>query len=215
MTRTMLDCTHSGLPGSLIEIWYVDIVAAYVTGSADVLWTPADYATIKAGMSMVTIDQADGGPVYPATVIDCEPGAWDVSQVDSRMALSTAARPTLYASPSTLAEVAESQAWRGDVWLALSSAAPPVTAPLVPAGFTVVAVQYDYANPDYDLSVVFDDAWPLKGATMSPAQIPPGQWNDSQTWTWRNVAMIGTGLNGAMYAFSFDPDTGKWTEHEL
>ena len=45
-------------------------------------------------------------------------------------------------------------------------------------------------------------------------EAPPGQWDDPVTWTWADCVLIGKGLDGKLHVFSFDPETGTWTESE-
>jgi hypothetical protein len=162
MTRIMGDATHAGVP-ALRSVSGLSMVAGYVTGSPDVVWTPDDWAAFP-GIPHVTIDQGfTGSPVPGAVVRDCETGAWTIAQAISIP--WTAARPTLYVGyPDTAAEAVRA-GWRGDLWLVIPSANPPVQ-PSVP-GCNVVAVQWNFGDPAYDLSAVYDPDWPL------PAPEPP------------------------------------------
>lgn len=171
MTRTMIDATHVGLPLALPVIKALppgNIVALYDTGSPDISATPADLAQIPFNIQVAFIDQGfTDSPNPAATVRDCENGAWSLS----RAVVLTgwlAARPTLYLGyPDTVIK-AYNAGWRGDVWLAMSSARPPIAPPIVPSGINVVAIQWYYVNPNYDKSVVFDSRWPLKEDPIPP-----------------------------------------------
>lgn len=145
-----------------------DLVAGYVTGTPDIAWTLADFqAAFDAGKIVVTIDQGGiGSPVPVAQVRDVEAGAWTPAAAVS--APWTAARPTIYISLASLPEL-EQAGWRGDVWVADWTGTPPASPPPVPAGMTCVAQQYSDQGGGgaYDLSVVFDPAWPAKGDPMA------------------------------------------------
>src|ERR1700751_3157864 len=99
MTRLMADAIHdnvsyipSGMP----------MVAGYVTGSPDIVWTSADWMHFP-GKIHVTIDQGfTGAPQYDADVIDVETGAYSVAHVTGWMNNATAPRPTLYVNRSNL-----------------------------------------------------------------------------------------------------------------
>jgi hypothetical protein len=161
VTRSMGDATHVNVPS--LETAGTDMVAGYVTGSPDILWTAADWARFT--VPAVTIDQGYGGgrPILYADVRDVETGAWTVATAVS-LAGWTAARPTIYCSLSTLPQLAAA-GWQGDVWVADWTLTPPTAPPPMPPGMTCVAVQYSDqgGGGTYDLSVVFDPAWPGKG----------------------------------------------------
>ena len=151
-----------------------DMVAGYVTGDGDIPWTAADWA-LFTGKVAVTIDQgAAGSPVAGADVRDVESGAWTPAAAVHNVPW-TAARPTIYCSASALPQVAAA-GWQGDVWVADWTGTPPAAPPAVPAGMTCVAVQYtdQGGGGAYDLSVVFDPAWP--GTTPAPPE--PSTWQE-------------------------------------
>lgn len=180
--RQMVDCTHQNLPAVLPTIRQLikgDVVAGYGTGGPTVEWTPADWATIPYYLDAVIIDQAFGpqSPLPKANVVDVETNAWLPGQVDARMALSTAPRPTVYAALDTLNTIAQTEKWRGDVWLAEAAVSGPLSPPLVSAGFTVVAWQWNFSSPTHDGSVVFDATWPAKGMSVTTPAAPTIQEN--------------------------------------
>jgi hypothetical protein len=164
MTRSMGDAIHANVPA--LAAAGTDMAAGYVTGSADIMWTAADWALFP--QPWVTIDQGyTGSPVATADVRDVEQGAWTVAAAVDTSGW-TAPRPTIYCSASVLAGLAQA-GWAGDVWVADWTGTPPGEPVAVPAGMTCVAVQYSDQGGGgaYDLSVVFDPTWPANGVAMS------------------------------------------------
>lgn len=213
--RAMIDTTHSGLATALPFIKQLtkgSLVAGYDTGSPDIVWTSADRSEIPADLVQVFIDQDfTGSPQPSATIIDCEKGAWSPGDIDKRMSIATCARPTLYAAPGTLIAVADSEKWRGDVWVVLDAATEPTSPPAVPKGFNVIGQQWFFGNSAFDGSVIFDDTWPdRKMAMPGTPEPPPGQWLNAKDWTWQQVVITGRGLNNQLYSFAYDEQTGKW-----
>jgi hypothetical protein len=153
-----------------------EMVAGYVTGTPDIRWTAADWALFT--VPAVTIDQgATGSPVLTADVRDVEAGAWTVAAAVSTAGW-TAPRPTIYCSAATLPALQQA-GWLGDVWVADWTYSPPGNPYPVPAGMTCVAVQYtdQGGGGAYDLSVVFDPAWPEGGTMAAPTTI-------QNNWGW-------------------------------
>jgi hypothetical protein len=74
-----------------------------------------------------------------------------------------------------------------------------------------VGVQYADKGA-YDVNV-FLQSWlaDVSGPhqTAKP-QVPPGQWNDPKTWTWKSAFITGVGLDDLTFTFDFDPATGEW-----
>lgn len=211
MSRVMIDCTHSNLPSVMPKIKTLtagSLVAGYVTGSPDVRWIMSDWQELPSTLTKVTIDQAfTGSPVPAANVIDVETGAFTPGNVDARQAISTAPRPTIYCSLSTLSQISLQEKWRGDVWLVLSSSVKPTVPPKVPAGFNVIGQQWNFTNPLYDESVIFDPYWPERAPIVTvphpAAPAPPGLW--------KAAVIVGTGLDDKLWEATYDADTGKWT----
>lgn len=140
------------------------MVLGYVTGTPDIRWTPEDWNRFPESRR-VTIDQGgEGSPVLGAVVRDVETGAWQPKEAAVDRTGWNVPRPTIYCNENTLPRILAA-GWKGDLWLAIPSAAPPATPPGVP-GCRVVAVQYRFESA-YDESVIFDDSWPEREVTMS------------------------------------------------
>jgi hypothetical protein len=172
MTRSMGDAIHLNV--AALAAAGTDMVAGYVTGTPDIQWTTADWA-LFAGKVAVTIDQGfTGSPVDSADVLDVEPGAWTPAGAVAQKPHMTSPRPTVYCSASVVPEL-DAAGWRGDVWVADWTSTPPLQPYPVPAGMTCVAVQYSDQGGGgaYDVSVVFDDAWP--GTAVQP---PASNWTE-------------------------------------
>jgi hypothetical protein len=161
----MLDCTHAN--AATVPLDGIQLAALYDTGSPDIAATPADVARfVNARIPVVFIDQGyTGSPNLNATVRDCETGAWTLDRAVDRTGWNVQ-RPTLYLGYPDTVQAAYEAGWRGDVWLAdegWNSGSPPTA----PAGISVVAVQNLYLT-GYDLSTVYDPAWPLAAAPSVP-----------------------------------------------
>jgi hypothetical protein len=178
MTRDMIDTTHNGFPTALPVIKTLaagSIVALYDTGSPNIAATPTDIAQVPHTLTTVFIDQGfTGSPNLSATVRDCENGAWTLADAVNTKGWNVP-RPTLYLGFPDTAQDAANAGWKGDVWLARPGS-KPVVPPVVPAGLNVVAVQYDFSNPAFDRSVVFDAAWPNKAVPPVPHTITQSHW---------------------------------------
>jgi hypothetical protein len=173
MTRVMIDATHNGLAVAMPVIKNLpggSVVALYDTGSAGIDSTPGDVAEIPSGLHKVFIDQGfTGSPNMSANVRDCENGAWSVTHAVDKTGWHVS-RPTLYLGFPDTAQEAANAGWKGDVWLVHSQPSPPTAPPTVPAGLNVVAQQWNFTNPNFDESVVFDATWPLVAAPKSGIQ---------------------------------------------
>lgn len=172
--RLMGDAIHDQVP-QLAAVSGLQVVGGYVTGSPDIVWTPADWLRFRA-LPRVEIDQGfTGAPQYGATVQDVETGAWGPGDVPNWQAHCTAPRPTVYCNRSTLPAVLAT-GWRGNLWLAIPGWVIGQQLPAAP-GCTIVAVQnqLDVANA-YDLSQVLDPTWPLE------AEMPTAQLQDGWSW---------------------------------
>jgi hypothetical protein len=169
MTRLMGDAIHDNV-AALAAVPGLQLVAGYVTGSPDIIWTAADWDLFPS-LPHVTIDQGyTGSPVASAIVRDVETGAWTPANAVATSPW-TPARPTIYCNQSTLPAVLAA-GWQGDLWLAIVGWATGDALPAAP-GCTIVAVQneLDVGNA-YDLSTVIDPYWPLEAPVTYPVFVP-------------------------------------------
>lgn len=204
-------------------------LALYVTGSGGVPATPAQ---LNSHPEAVLIDQtpASGQWDARADVDDFERGAVDIGELAPRakarqQSFATAARPgqrtpVVYMSASNVTPVVNALIAGGvksgvGLWVAnWNLTEPAAIAEVVNASgpFPIVAVQYHNAGL-FDISV-FDTSWLSNRAahqTAKPAA-PPGQWNDAAQWDWKQVSVIGIGLDGREHVFSFNPATNGWNK---
>lgn len=226
MTVAGADATHENIshlpPGQ---------VAGYVTGSGGVPWTEDDF---RQHPGAVRIDQTPASTQWDATadVDDYEKGAVTLAELAPRARLRKAAfiagirpgqrHPAIYVSRSKVTEVVNALIAGGvssgvGLWIAdwddnEQKAIDEVAHASGP--FPVIARQYTNAGT-HDLDV-FSSAW-LADVSASPAvkvvpHAPPGPWLDPHAWDWKEVTIIGRGLNDGLFAFSYDPDTGRWTK---
>ena len=42
--------------------------------------------------------------------------------------------------------------------------------------------------------------------------MPPGQWDDAADWTWAEVSVTGTGLDGKMHTFAYARSANVWAK---
>lgn len=214
MTRVMIDTTNTGFSsalGAIDELDAEEIVAVYDTGSGAIAVTQADLDRIPSDLIVVAIDQGfTGSPNMKANIRDCENGAWTLANAVKKEGWNVT-RPTLYLGyPDTVTE-AYNLGWRGDVWIAKSSNTPPLSPPDVPEGIIVVAEQWNYTDPDYDVSVVFDPTWPeAKMATPVTPQIPPGPWNPAEDYPWRGATLTVIGSDDLIHVYEYVETTGQW-----
>jgi hypothetical protein len=96
--------------------------------------------------------------------------------------------------------------WNNNYTQALNEVAASVPGPNNP--FPVVGRQYQNAGP-YDLDV-FSLDW-INTVAATP-KAPPGQWLNAEAWTWTDAAIIGTGTDGVLYEWIYNPTTGEWTQ---
>jgi hypothetical protein len=173
MTRLMGDATHDAVSALAAIRGELQLVAGYDTGSPSVDWTEADFAQFP-GIPHVTIDQAyTGSPNLSATVRDVEYGAWAPGQAVNRTGWNVP-RPTIYCTTGETGynlATALADGWRGDLWLAIDGWQPGNALPSAP-GCTIVAVQNNYNNPNYDLSVVLDPTWPAIDPPLQEKSMP-------------------------------------------
>jgi hypothetical protein len=165
MTRTMLDCTHAN--AATVPLDGIQLAALYDTGSPGIAAAPADVARfVNNRIPVVFIDQGyTGSPNLNAAVRDCETGAWTLPRAVDKTGWNVQ-RPTLYLGYPDTMQLAHDAGWRGDVWLELPGWTRPYPPESMP-GINIVAVQHTYL-PGYDLSTVYDPAWPLAAAPSVP-----------------------------------------------
>lgn len=189
--RLMADAIHDNVDA--IPAQQIDMVAGYVTGSSDIVWTAADWAKFP-GIPHIAIDQGfrDTGPAEAhAYVFDVEQGAFSPDDAFRLMEASMVRRPTLYVNRSniheTIRSAQRSEKWKGDLWLAFPDWDERVSSlPPIPAGCRYVAIQFRFF-PRFDMSAVLDDSWPHQ----SPA---PGF---TETIV-RQLPTVSHGANGTM-----------------
>lgn len=165
----MVDCPSIDLP-AVLKLYAVKppVWAGYDTGSNDIIYTDADWASIPASTLKVHIDQGFNSPaITTSQVRDVEPGAWEPQAAVDLTNWKTH-RPTIYCDRNDLTRpggVIDS-GWKGDVWLADPADSEPAQAPVYP-GITVVAQQW-YFGTDHDQDVIFDPYWPESKPTPPP-----------------------------------------------
>lgn len=211
---------YSHLPKGLLY-------AGYTTGWGGIAWNEVQFA---AHPDAIRVCQAAGATDTTADILDVEAGAatfldcapWaQAALANFRKGTRPGQRsPAIYCSQSNVTNVANALT-AGNVtgiglWIAnWSLTREQATTELAKSGgpFPVIGYQYEDAG-FYDLDVWLA-SWTgnvsKKGVTMDS---PPGQWNDPETWTWKEVSVIGVGLDGNLHVFSFDPQIGKWAETE-
>lgn len=210
------------------------VLAGYSTGSEGIPWSAEQWA---AHPDAIRIDQspADTAADETADLLDYENGAATLADVApwalaAQSAYARAARPgqrhpAIYASLDNLTPVCNALAaarvtGAGLVvadWNDTKDAA--IAALQASSGpYPVVGVQYADEGL-YDLDV-FLASWvntrsAKKAAQPAPAAkpaVPPGQWDNPAAWTWAEVTITGTGLDGHMYAFAYSKAANTWAK---
>ena len=84
--------------------------------------------------------------------------------------------------------------------------------------YPVVAVQYADEGL-YDVDVWLASWLDARSAKAAPQpapvvkpSLPPGQWNNPQAWTWSEVSVTGTGLDGKMHTFAYSRPANVWVK---
>lgn len=200
--------------------------AGYATGSASIIWTPADW---QAHPGAVRIDQDAGASDPTADVLDVETRAATPAEVASWTSRALAdydqfkrpgqRRPAIYVNLSNITAVANAlvAAKLTDIglWIArpgLSEAEAVAMVENASGPFPIIGVQFAFGNT-FD-SDIFSQPW-LTTVSKDPnppvtPRVPPGQWLDARTWTWRTATLTGEGLDGNQHEFSYDTSTGGW-----
>jgi hypothetical protein len=148
------------------------MVAGYDTGSADIKWVTADWNRFinTPGIVEVHIDQANGGPVHSANVMDVESGAYSVADMAGWESQCTAPRPTAYVNGSELD--AALAATDHEIWLADPGITDAEALAKMAANPRIVAIQNVWTS-GYDISIVGDPTWPEKKVVDPPPPPPP------------------------------------------
>ena len=210
------------------------VLAGYSTGSDGVPWSAEQWSSHP---DAIRIDQSPENTAADETadVLDVEAGAATFADIApwalaARSAWARAARPgqrhpAVYASESNLTPVCNALAvaevtgvglfvadWTGsreDAVAMLQASSGP---------YPVIGVQYADEGL-YDLDVFLGswlDARSTKPAPVPPSPVrpavPPGQWNNPETWTWAEVSVTGTGLDGKMHTFSYSKPGNTWVK---
>jgi hypothetical protein len=209
--------------------------AGYVTGLGGVPWSNAQKL---AHPGFVQIDQSPAIETvyYLADFFDLENGAVTIADLPELLKGSQAAWakgtrpgqrwPGVYCSQDSVTDAVNALVAGGidtcplgvaDYSYTHAEAVELVTNASGP--FPIVWVQYN-DNGAYDVDV-FSKEWlnnvSRKGGnvpTVTP-KAPPGQWLDATEWTWEEAVITGTGTDGNLYCFAFDPSTGTWIKQSL
>ncbi len=233
-TTDLYDATHANI-GHLPTNSHV---AGYVTGSGDVPWTTADWAAhpgaVRIAQSPILSVDESPRPDF----IDFEAMAVTLAEVAPLIKAEQAAFtrgerpgqrwPGVYCSRSVVHEVANALIAGGvtscplgiadyntNIAAGKAEAVAEVAAESGP--FPVVWRQYSDQGGGgaYDLGIV-SVAW-LANVSKAPVvpvkpTVPPGQWLDPSTWTWRSVSIVGAGLDGLNHQFNYNTATGEWVK---
>lgn len=205
------------------------LAALYTTGSLDIRATANDFLNHP---NAVRICQ-DHGSDITADILDMETGAANPQDVitwlgNARRSFNNNMRPGqrwpgVYLSLSRLTEQANALVaahdsnvplWIAEWGLAQATALANINAANGP--FPTVAFQIrNLGTSDFSL---FSDEWLNRRSGMvTPVKpnVPPGPWNDPKQWDWKQVAVIGIGLDGKFHAFVYNPAAGEWTKVPL
>jgi hypothetical protein len=201
----MGDAIHDNV-GALVAIPGLQLVGGYVTGTLDIIWTPADWAKFP-GKAHITIDQGyHSPPVTTAIVRDVESGAWSPGPAVSKTNWHTA-RPTIYCNRSDLSRAGGVLAcgWKGDLWLAYPGWVPGMALPAAP-GCNYVAVQNQLdVGGTHDMSVVIDPTWPIGGIVPLTAYKPGSV---GIAYDGPQMVLYGTGQDNIVYVTPLDGNGG-------
>ena len=208
------------------------VIAGYSTGSDGVAWDETQWADHP---NAVRIDQSPENTALDETadVLDVENGAATFGDI-APWALAAEAswakavrpgqrHPAVYASEDNLTPVCNALAaarvtgvglyvadWTGsreDAVAMLQASSGP---------YPVVAVQYADEGL-YDVDVWLASWLDARSAKAAPQpapvvkpSLPPGQWNNPQAWTWSEVSVTGTGLDGKMHTLAYSRPANVW-----
>ena len=220
-----VDCTHA----NIAHLPNAEAFAGYITGSPDIVWTTQDWQRFPNG---VRIDQSPFNTSFDETadVLDFENGAATVADIPGwtrnawnnfHNAVRVGQRePCIYASQNSIPVVANALVAAGltaNLAIAnygLTRADAQAMVENASGPFPVVWVQYN-DHGLYDEGI-FSQSWLNNRSKKMPPTpsipAPPGQWNDAKEWSWKEVMVLGVGLNGHLYGFVYDPVKNVWTQ---
>jgi hypothetical protein len=203
-------------------------MAGYATGPG-IAWTAQQWEKYP---DAIRIDQDPAASDHTADVLDVESGAATFADCPvwvkaAKASFAAAARPgqrqpVIYCSRSNATSVVNAMIAGGvtsgaGLWLAdwtYSRASAIATLNASGGPFPVVGVQYSDKGGGgaYDLDVYLSSWLSYVSKENKPvtAQVPPGQWLDPSSWTWAEATITGTGLDGKLHTFQFNPETGGW-----
>ena len=200
-------------------------VAGYTTGTPDIRWTAEQFAQFP---DAIRIDQDARASDPTADILDVEAGAATIAECApwvkaARQNWLSAKRPGqrepgIYCSKSMVTAVANALVAGGvdrcPLWVASwGIGTSGATKLLLDSGgpYPIVGVQFqNFARFDESL---FLDSWLSNVSGKKAAvQAPPGQWIDPKLWTWKDVAIVGLGLDGNLHSFVYDDAKDTWTK---
>jgi hypothetical protein len=195
--------------------------AGYVTGSAGIAWTAADWASHPGA---VRIDQSPASTVWDATcdVQDFEAGAVTLAELAPRVKVMLAAfhagarpgqrYPAVYASKDSIPQVTGALAAAGLTGIGLAVADYSVSqaeaqAAVADASGPYPVIWYQFADQGTYDEGVFSVPW-LSTVSVARPPAPPGQWANPQAWTWKEAFTGGIGMDGNLYLFRLEDN--RW-----
>lgn len=219
------DAAHKDLPEAEKLLPPGSLFAGYDTGSPDIVWTPADRARHPGSLH---IDQDTGASDFTSDYLDVEGGAATPAQAPhwySRAFTEYLAgtrpgqrHPSIYMSASLITETVNSlisggvKSGPGLVVANWNLSEPQAVQDVVDAAgpFPIVGVQFRNQQGIYDINV-FSGDWLARQSARAPAPaVPPGQWKDASQWAWKDVTVVGTGLDGHLYMWEYNEIANTW-----
>lgn len=175
-----------------------DLVLYYVDGPRSV-WSTAERALIPAGVEHVTCTVTGGA----ADVADCEPGDMAAGHLEAWITARKGAgyaRPTVYTSLDNVPAVRQGTGkWvLGKDYDLIVADYDNIPASVYPGS---AGTQYK-STASYDVTAVFDDAWPRR--TPAPAPKPAGPPRPPSADLWPAGTVLREGSKGAaVYALQY------------
>ena len=210
------------------------VIAGYCTGSGGVPWTAEQWAAhpdaIRIDQSPVDTPADETADVLDvengaATYADCAPWALAAKASYAKATRPGQRHPAIYASQASLTPVCNALAAAGVTWVGLVVAnwndtkdAAVATLQASSGPYPIVGVQYADEGL-YDLDVYLASWVNTRSAKAKPAApvpakpaMPPGQWDDPAAWTWSEVTVTGTGLDGKTHTFAYSKAANVWAK---